>query len=154
MWSFCIKFWFNFGIDLFFDLYKHEYQIWFSSISLFCLIFFIIDIIIWIILQLYFVLTTWDRGLKWEAHEIVLSYMKATHAIECIVVQIVYLKIDVKRSFSRFYHPLKSWVFKFLSQIDFYSDIVMTRKIYKCSMVKEHLERYIDIFLDSLITVI
>ena len=110
--------------------------------------------IIWIFLPLYFVHPIWGQGLKWEAHEIALSYMTATHAIEYIAVQIAYSNIGVKWSFSRFYHPLKSWIFGFLSQIDFYSDIAMTREIYKCAMVKEHSDRYLVIYLVSLITVI
>ena len=151
---FALKFYLIFGIDGFVDLYKHDFQILFSPISLFCLIFFIIDIIMWIFLPLYFVHPTWGQGLKWEAHVIALSYMTATHAIEYFAVQIAYSNIGVKWSFSRFYHPLKSWIFGFLLQIDFYSDIAMTREIYKCSMVKEHSLKYLVIYLVSLIAII
>ena len=145
MWLFCTKFWFN----SWYRWIRLSEKTWISNmispISLLNLIIFIIHMIMRIFLQLYFINLTWGQGFKWEAYKIALSYTTATHAIEYFAIQISYSNIVVKWSFTRFYHPLKNWIFEFLSQIDFYSDIAMTREIYKCSMVKEHWKGYLVI---------
>ena len=80
--------------------------------------------------------------------------MTTTHVIEYIAVQIAYSKVNIKWSFSRLSYPLKNWILGLLAQMDFYSDIAMASEIYKCTMVKDHSEKYLVIFLVSLITAI